>query len=452
MSGTDKDHMRRALAEARKCRPEDNRIPYVGAVAVQDGRVVKSAYRGKRGFGKDEHAEFILLDKSPDDLSLAGATIYVTLEPCTSRGPDKRPCVKRLIRRKVLRVVIGMLDPNQVITGKGILELRRHNVQVDLATFDVMAEIEDLNRNFIDYHDKKEVKRRKRIAVAISAFERKQFFSDLLHYILIESARNKTDGIVKIPKHDYSALDQDEHFDEILCEADTYRGAIVVPIEPQNRHESIRRFCDEFRKPVVFVNVEPFEGEKQYPKNSCYIGFDNSIGGRLAGEELIRVFEKDGIHAPHVLIIGSNVQMERQSGCRDVLLKKFSDAKIHVSDEGRFDRQNAKQMASEYLHEAILNSERVHGVFCTNDEMALGVIEAVAARKIKPGHQPAIVGYDGIQEAIVRIARGSTIFRNTVVQDTRDMAEAAVDALNKMAEDKWVPMVLRLLPELYRQE
>jgi diaminohydroxyphosphoribosylaminopyrimidine deaminase/5-amino-6-(5-phosphoribosylamino)uracil reductase len=71
---------------------------------VKDGRVLAKAHRGE--FPK-EHAEFIALERKLANVSVVGATVYATLEPCTSRTDPKVPCAERLAERKVARVFIG---------------------------------------------------------------------------------------------------------------------------------------------------------------------------------------------------------------------------------------------------------------------------------------------------------------------------------------------------------
>lgn len=150
----DVNFMKLAIEAARKSKSESHEFPRpkVGAVVVSDeGEFIGSAFRGELGDG--EHAEYTLLDKKLIDDTVAGSTVYATLEPCTTRNHPKVPCAQRLIDRKVKRVVIGMLDPNQAITGKGILHLRKHGIEVDLFPNKLMAQLEDLNRDFTKHFD-----------------------------------------------------------------------------------------------------------------------------------------------------------------------------------------------------------------------------------------------------------------------------------------------------------
>jgi pyrimidine deaminase RibD-like protein len=141
-------HMRFAIQEARRSKSEDDRPhPSVGAVVVRDGQTLASACRGDEEEPVD-HAEAGALEKLKKD-RLVGSTIYTTLEPCITRNHPKVSCAKLLIERRVQRVIIGMLDPDQRITGKGVLMLRQAGIAVDLFPHKLMAELEELNREFI---------------------------------------------------------------------------------------------------------------------------------------------------------------------------------------------------------------------------------------------------------------------------------------------------------------
>jgi pyrimidine deaminase RibD-like protein len=136
-----------AIEEALKSVPEDGRLhPKVGAVVVKNGEVLSKAHRGEN---LKSHAEYIALeDKLSDDL-VAGATVYTTLEPCTTRKHPKIPCAQRLVDRKVARVVIGMLDPNPDIRGLGDQLLSDAGIEVQLFPRDLRAKVEEMNREFI---------------------------------------------------------------------------------------------------------------------------------------------------------------------------------------------------------------------------------------------------------------------------------------------------------------
>ena len=144
----DEHFARMAIDEARLSVPEqDGRAhPKVGVVIVKDGRVLAKAHRGE--FSK-EHAEFIALERKLADISIAGATVYATLEPCTTRTHPKIPCAERLVERKVARVFIGMLDPNPDIRGRGQMILSDANIETQLFRQELMSQIIELNRDFI---------------------------------------------------------------------------------------------------------------------------------------------------------------------------------------------------------------------------------------------------------------------------------------------------------------
>ncbi|RKI39189.1 hypothetical protein D7Y27_22530 [Corallococcus sp. AB004] len=149
---TDAIFMRQTLDEARKCKPEDSTTPKppVAAMAVRDGKEIARAYRGELRAG--DHAEFTLLEGKLQNANLAGATLYVTLEPCTTRNHPKTPCAVRVIERRIARVVIAALDPNRNILGQGFLALQEAGIELALAGKAEMDIAAELLRDFTRHH------------------------------------------------------------------------------------------------------------------------------------------------------------------------------------------------------------------------------------------------------------------------------------------------------------
>ncbi|MBP7250341.1 MAG: bifunctional diaminohydroxyphosphoribosylaminopyrimidine deaminase/5-amino-6-(5-phosphoribosylamino)uracil reductase RibD, partial [Selenomonas sp.] len=124
MRVTDEDYMREALRIARHAEGRTSPNPLVGAVIVRDGRVIAEGWHRKAG---TPHAEIHAL-RMAGELA-RGATLYVTLEPCSHYGRTG-PCAKAVAEAGIARVVVAMQDPNPKVAGRGMAMLREAGVEV----------------------------------------------------------------------------------------------------------------------------------------------------------------------------------------------------------------------------------------------------------------------------------------------------------------------------------
>ena len=136
-------YMKRALELAEKGRGYTKPNPLVGAVIVRENRIIGEGYHQQYG---GAHAEINAFLNATEDV--AGATMYVTLEPCAHFGKTP-PCANAIVDRKISEVVIAMKDPNPLVAGQGIKILEEHGIKVTVGVLE--EEASRLNEIFLKY-------------------------------------------------------------------------------------------------------------------------------------------------------------------------------------------------------------------------------------------------------------------------------------------------------------
>lgn len=139
----DEKYMRQALRLARRGRGKTSPNPMVGAVIARGDRIIAEGYH--HYFGGD-HAEVDAIKNAREDVS--GATMYVTLEPCTHYGKTP-PCVDAIVRAKLGKVVIGVLDPFPEMRGRSLEILKQHGIETVVGVLE--NECRALNEVYLKY-------------------------------------------------------------------------------------------------------------------------------------------------------------------------------------------------------------------------------------------------------------------------------------------------------------
>lgn len=140
---TDEKYMSLALTLAKKGIGSVNPNPLVGAVIVKEGKIIGQGWHEIYGRWHAERNALSNCSENPD-----GAAMYVTLEPCCHKGKTP-PCTDAIIQSGIKKVVIGCLDPNSLVSGKGAAILREAGI--DVVTGVLQDKCIELNKVFFHY-------------------------------------------------------------------------------------------------------------------------------------------------------------------------------------------------------------------------------------------------------------------------------------------------------------
>jgi diaminohydroxyphosphoribosylaminopyrimidine deaminase/5-amino-6-(5-phosphoribosylamino)uracil reductase len=149
MMTSEEKYMRRCLQLAEYGRGFVAPNPLVGAVIVENNKIIGEGFHRKYG---EAHAEVHAIAAVNDESLLKKSTLYVNLEPCSHYGKTP-PCAELIIRKQIPRVVVGQMDPFPEVVGNGIKMLRQAGIEVVCGMLE--NECKDLNKQFLTYHLKR---------------------------------------------------------------------------------------------------------------------------------------------------------------------------------------------------------------------------------------------------------------------------------------------------------
>jgi diaminohydroxyphosphoribosylaminopyrimidine deaminase/5-amino-6-(5-phosphoribosylamino)uracil reductase len=155
----DHNYMTRALRLAEQGLYSTMPNPRVGCVIVKDNQIIGEGTHLKAG---EPHAEILALRQAGEAVN--GATLYVTLEPCSHKGRTP-PCAEALVNAGLARVLVAMQDPNPQVAGSGMALLKSHKIDVACGLMETQAR--DLNPGFISRMTRKLPFVRSKIAASL---------------------------------------------------------------------------------------------------------------------------------------------------------------------------------------------------------------------------------------------------------------------------------------------
>lgn len=189
-------YMERALQLAKIAGVDAAPNPMVGAVIVVDQKIIGEGYHQRAG---EAHAEVNAILSVKNKKILRHATLYVTLEPCVHVGKTP-PCTSLIIEHQFKRVVIGCLDSNVKVAGKGVQLLKDAGIEVKTGVLEEQARW--LNRRFFTFHEKK------RPFVVLKWAETRDGFMDRLPEERAEGINWITQPKMKLHVHNWRRQEQ----------------------------------------------------------------------------------------------------------------------------------------------------------------------------------------------------------------------------------------------------
>lgn len=282
--------------------------------------------------------------------------------------------------------------------------------------------------------------------LVVHAFSETHWISELTHNTHRALDRCGRDMVLKIPDKDFSEAGQTHHLRGILSRRDQYVGGLVVPLDVEHTRHDLKVFCAEFSKPVVMMDIEPFADERNYPANTSFVGYDAALIGECAADWVVDELTTMGETAPVVMVIGAGGQQGRQQRFVEVIKTKVPRSRVILDNDGSFARMRARRIVGRRLRELRAEGCVPTIIFCTNDEMALGAVDALLTEGVTT---TTVVGVDGTPEAKALIDNGQSPLRATVVQDAYRVSEIAVDLLERMLRGDRVLVRTLLAGEVY---
>ncbi len=279
--------MRKCINLAKKSEGRVSPNPLVGAVIFDDDYRIISEGRHEKYGGNHAERNAILSAKE----SLKGKSIIVNLEPCSHYGKTP-PCADLIIESGIKRVIIGMIDPNPIVSGRGVEKLK--NAGIEVITGVLEEECRKLNEIFIKNQLKKEPFVTIKTAVTLdgkiaSKTGNSKWITDEYSRKIVHKLRNKYDAILTSS----STIIMDNPY--MTCRIKNGRNPIRVVVDTNLSAPAESNIYNDDKTRVIIITSKD-AGYEKYPKNVEFIKCP-SKNGHVDIKEAVKLLYNEGIRS-----------------------------------------------------------------------------------------------------------------------------------------------------------
>lgn len=288
--------------------------------------------------------------------------------------------------------------------------------------------------------------RKTEVFFASCALNEKRYIAELIRSFHDVLDAHQLNIVLKVPRRDYAHAGQLYNLRSLQKQRGKYLGGIVIPTEPELICPDLKEFCSFVSYPIVFVDIEPFVQVEEYPRDTAFVGYHQDAIGSCAASYVEEHARKSRLSCPSIWVVAGKWYTGRQLEFIKKLRSCFESPEFLVDEGGEYSRTRARAIVCRNLQ----NHAVPHYIFCTNDEMALGAVDALRIADIGNDGSVVVVGVDGTPEARALIDSQTTPLCATVVQDSCEIAEVAVDRLMRMNRGDAVRICTYLEPHVYK--
>lgn len=326
---SDEYYMQRCLTLAEKGLADVAPNPMVGCVIVHQDEIIGEGYHLKYG---EAHAEVNAINAVQNKALLPYSTLYVSLEPCSHYGKTP-PCANLIIHHKIKRVVIGSLDPNPLVSGKGIQLLK--DAEVEVTTGVLEKACSTLNKRFIKYHRYKSPYVILKWAESADGFiaplpSRQEWLSGPQAKVLTHQWRTEEQAILIGRKT--AEIDNPQ----LTARLHKGKNPIRLVIDPHNKLSRHLHIFNQEAKTVVFnAECDSTIGQTKYEQLDFSASVSSQILHHLYAMQIISVIVEGGAETIKHFIAENNWDEARVFKTHKTLLNGIPAPTLHTKADSQ---------------------------------------------------------------------------------------------------------------------